>query len=381
MGTLQGYILRQLASVTAIVTLTLLLLVWLSQSLRFIDLIVNRGLPLGDFLYLLVFLVPWFLGIVLPIAVFVAVLFVHNRLTNESELAVCQACGLSPWQIAGPGIVLAFAVTALTYAISLYLYPASYHAFKNLQYEIRNDHSAVVLQEGRFNQISETVTVYVAARTPDGALRNILVHNASDPENPVTMMASRGVLVRTETGPRVVLKDGNRQVRDAESGKLSMLYFDRYTLDLGQAQQPASSRWRQPQERYLGQLLYPADTPRDQYNRTELIAEGHHRIVFPLYALAFAGVGLAATVAPAGHRLSGRHHGVAVGVVAAMQMGHMVLTDMAIRDLDLIAGMYALVALACALPYLLLSARVWRGLKRLRRVRRAARAGAAASPA
>jgi len=354
MGVFGRYVFRQLAQVALIVTGALLLMVWLTQSLRFMDLIVNRGLPFGDFVHLLIFLVPWFLGIVLPIAVFVAVLFVYNRLDQESELTVCRACGLSAWQLAVPAIVVAGIATGLGYAISLYLYPKSYHAFKDLQYEIRTDHSTILLREGRFNRVSKTTTVYVAERTGDGALRNILVHSRRDDGQPVTIMAERGALVASDAGPRIVLEDGNRQHLDGPDGNLSILYFDRYALDLGASDGSVRTRWRQPQERFLMGLLYPKDTPRDQFNRNELIAEGHHRLLLPVYALAFTGVALAAIFAGGDRRSKGRAIGFAVAIVAAMYIGHYTFRNMAFRDVDLVLGIYLLATVSVATPYGLL---------------------------
>ena len=60
------------------VTAALSAAVWLAQSLRLVDLIVNRGLSIDVFLYLALLILPRFLDIVLPIGVFIAVLYVST---------------------------------------------------------------------------------------------------------------------------------------------------------------------------------------------------------------------------------------------------------------------------------------------------------------
>ena len=107
MTSLTRYILRQCFGVMVFVTAALSAAVWLAQSLRLIDLIVNRGLSIDIFLYLAVLLLPRFLDIVLPIGVFIAVLFTFNRLTAESELVVMRAAGLSPMALTRPVLILA----------------------------------------------------------------------------------------------------------------------------------------------------------------------------------------------------------------------------------------------------------------------------------
>src|SRR3984957_21130686 len=100
MGALDRYILRQCFSVMMLVTGALTAAVWLAQSLRLVDLIINRGLSAEMFLYLALLILPRFLNIVMPIGAFIAVLFVFNRLISESELVVMRAAGISPFALA-----------------------------------------------------------------------------------------------------------------------------------------------------------------------------------------------------------------------------------------------------------------------------------------
>src|ERR1700740_1934966 len=104
---LNRYILRQCFGVMIFVTAALSAAIWLAQSLRLVDLIVNRGLAVEVFLYLALLILPRFIDIVLPIGGFIAVLFVFNRLTAESELVVMRSAGLSPLTLARPVMILA----------------------------------------------------------------------------------------------------------------------------------------------------------------------------------------------------------------------------------------------------------------------------------
>src|SRR5271170_1920410 len=135
---LTRYILRQCFGVMIFVTAALSAAVWLAQSLRLIDLIVNRGLSVDVFLYLAMLILPRFLDIVLPIGVFIAVLFTFNRLTTESELVVMRAAGLSPMALTRPVLALAAIAFAMLMSLSLYVLPVTNQDFKDLQFEIRN---------------------------------------------------------------------------------------------------------------------------------------------------------------------------------------------------------------------------------------------------
>ena len=152
MTRIDRYIFRQLLATTLFVAITLTGVVWLTQSLRFVEMIVNRGLSASLFVYFTMLLLPSFLGVILPVALFVAILFIYNRLLVDSELVVMRAGGYSQYSLARPAISLTLIVTGACYALTLYLIPASYREFKDLQFTLRNAYPTVLLQDrsGRF---------------------------------------------------------------------------------------------------------------------------------------------------------------------------------------------------------------------------------------
>ena len=87
-------------------------IVWLSQSLRYVNVIVDQGQSAFMFLYLIVLMLPSLLIFVIPAALLFAVFYALFRLQGDSELVVLAAAGRSRLSIAWPLVVLA-AVAAL----------------------------------------------------------------------------------------------------------------------------------------------------------------------------------------------------------------------------------------------------------------------------
>ena len=75
MTRLDRYVFRQLAVALIAVTVGLAALIWLTQSLRFIELVLDRGLSFAVFLELTGLLLPSFFAVILPITTFVVTLF------------------------------------------------------------------------------------------------------------------------------------------------------------------------------------------------------------------------------------------------------------------------------------------------------------------
>ncbi len=342
MQSITRYIFSQLLAAALFISVALTLVFFLVGSLRWIGYIVNRGLPASTFFYFIALLLPSFLILILPIAAFCATLFVYYKLTMDSELVVLRAAGMSQWQLARPAFALAGLTVIALYSSTLYFMPTSYGAFKQLQNEIRSDYSAVLLQEGVFNNIAEGITVYVRERGSDGELRGILVHDSRDANRPVTMMAERGALVRSEQGPRVVMVNGNRQQMEQPGGRLSLLYFDRYTVELSELQSATHARWREPRERYLHELFNPTDAPDDVLNYDELIAEGHQRLAGPLQGLSFVLVALAALLSGQFERRGQLRRVLAAFLcVAALEALSLASRDVAVGSLQTVPAMYA----------------------------------------
>ncbi|MDA0703409.1 MAG: LPS export ABC transporter permease LptF [Proteobacteria bacterium] len=361
MNSIGRYIFRQIFEATVFVTIALACAVWLTQSLRYVELIVNRGLSIGLFGYLTVLLLPTFLLVILPISLFCATLFIYNKLMSDSELVVLRAAGLSNLSLGRPAIMLGLGVVIVCYSLSLYFLPASFRQFKDLEYTIRNDYSAILLQEGAFNSLNDGLTVYVRSRESSGELLGILVHDSRIPEKPVTMMAERGALVVSDDGPRVLMINGNRQEVQRESGQLSLLYFDRYTFDLGQFTGRPETRWRTPEERYLNELIWPDYSNQgDAYYANKLITEGHQRLVAPLYALGFVLIALASLLAGEfDRRWQAKRIIVAVGAVVVVQAAGIAFQNLAAKHIDTIPLMY----LNAAMPILVSSIILARGAR------------------
>lgn len=336
------YMLKQVLGVAVFVTVVLCFAIWLTQSLRLIDLIVNRGLPLSLFLYMATLLLPRFLTIVLPIAVFCAAVFTYNRLSSDSELVVLRAAGMSQMSIARAGLIAGALGSVAMALLNLYLLPVSYREFKDLQYAVRSDYGNILLQEGVFNTIGDGITVFIRERGAAGELRGILVHDSRDPAKQVTMMAERGALVRTDDGPRVILLNGNRQRVDRDKGEFSLLYFDRYVVEISGTKAPSLARYRDPRERFLPDLLAPGDSSDERRNHNKLIAEGHNRLTTILLPLTYSAAGIAILLSARFNR-RGQAPAIigAVALVALIAVAQVGFHNLAARLPIAVLAMYA----------------------------------------
>lgn len=279
------YLLRQLLGPFAFFTLLLTLVVWLTQSLRLLDLILRKNQPAAVYGEFVLLALPSVLAVVLPPAFFCAALYVLARLRNERELVVLCAAGLSRRSLAGPILRAALLLAVLLGLIHLWLAPASMARMRTQVYEIRADIAATLLRAGEFRAPIRGLTVYVRERHGREVL-GLLVHDNRDPAHPVTYLAARGALLRGPSGPVLLMEEGIIQRVEDRPGRLSVLRFSRYSYDLSPFLPEAGPHKKKSAERSLAELFRPEATV-DADDRREFHAEGHGRLAAPLYAPAF----------------------------------------------------------------------------------------------
>jgi len=337
------YVLLQLFVGMVLVTIGLTSIIWLSQSLRFIEMIVNQGVTAVTFIYLTMLMLPNFLTVILPIALFCVTLFVYAKLVSDREMLVMRAAGLSQISLAKPALILAMLFVTLGYALNLYLMPNSYRMFRELQWEIRN-YSHILLKEGAFTSFSK-VTVYVRERTKDGQLLGVLAYDQRNPKKVETWMAAKGALVESSKGAQVVMFDGNRQVINAKTNQLSILYFDQGILDLkglGKGAPISKDRFREARERNLSELFNIANEP-DISKRDigRFTIEAHKRLTSPLTALSFSLIAICFLLLGNFNRRSQvRQITIAVCIVLTLLISSLGLENLAAKKLNLIPLLY-----------------------------------------
>jgi lipopolysaccharide export system permease protein len=303
---LDRYILRQLLAALVAVTTALVALIWLTQSLRFVELVVNRGLSLRVFLQLTGLLIPNFVAVILPITTFVVVQFVYQRLSGDRELTVMRGAGLSPWALSRPALMAGCLAMGLSFVLNLWVVPASNTAFKEFQFELRNKVAAFLLQEGVFTAISDQLTVYVRSRDTDGTLRGIMVEDDRQANTRATILAETGRLVADGDVPRVLLENGSREEIDAKTGRLDVLTFAEDTVDLASSGKGEDAqRARDDSELSLHELLTPSPAAIARGDSGKFLSEATRRLTQPLTAIGFTLVALVSVLTGSFRRAGG----------------------------------------------------------------------------
>lgn len=295
MGRFDRYFLSRLLTLFGFFALILVALYWVNQAVRLFDQLIGDGHSARIFLTFTALALPKLVALVIPIAGFIAALYVTNRLMGDSELVVVQATGFSPWRLArGPlafGLLCAFGALAL-HTLAL---PAAEARLTAQRSALAEDVTAQLLRAGSFIEAADGVTFYIREITPEGELKDIFMSDTRATDHSVTYTARSAALVRREDGPRLVMFSGTAQRLRHEDQSLSVTRFDDFAVDIGALFAGPGTRPLPAEARPTQALLTAGPALAEETGRTvaRLRAEGHERIAQPLLALVAPLIGFA----------------------------------------------------------------------------------------
>ena len=288
MKILNVYIFQQIFIGFLLVCFSLLAMLWLTQSLRFVEMVTRQGLPVYLFAEMTSLLMPRIFNILSPVAAFVTVLFVYNRLIVDRELVVMQSAGISPWQNSKAAVFLGILIALFNVFVMNWGIPWSESKFRDLEWRVKNNLTQMVFREGEFTSLKNGITVFIDKHEDDGSVSGIFVSDESKPNLKVTLTAEKGRIIQTEKGPRILFINGVRQEMNTKDYKFSTLSFSRYSAEFNNME----SRKKKDQtvrEKSVFELLQSGrDNTLDDHTQRKNIVEGNRRVLYPLYNLLFA---------------------------------------------------------------------------------------------
>lgn len=293
MTLIQGYLFRQIARPVVGACAALTGIGILSQSLDQLQVIVERGQSVWVMIKLTLLAVPQLLAVIVPIGMFVGALIALTRLQREQELTAIFASGVTRWAAIRPAIRLAVMAALVTMLITTVLQPWGQRQARAEAFAIRTDLAAVLIEEGRFVQGPNGLTVYVQQIEQNGLLKNLFVY-VDEGDKVTTWDAAEARFGRVDGLPVLSLLNGSRQSYSSR-GVLEYLSFGQTVVDLSPYANLTDQIRYKPADLYLPQLLNPS--PRDLESvgsAGELMAEAHSRLSGPLYALLAMAMALTA---------------------------------------------------------------------------------------
>lgn len=373
MARFDRYFLSQLLSLFGFFSLVLVGVYWINRAVALFDQIIADGQSAGVFVELTLLTLPNVIRMVLPLSAFVAAVYVTNRMMSESEVVVVQAAGFGPYRLMRAPLVFGLVVTAFLAVLAHWLVPASRAELTDRRSEIAQNVTARFLNEGRFMHPTDGMTLYIREITPEGELQGLFLSDARKASVRTVYTAARALLVKSRTGPKLVMVEGLAQIHDTATGQLSTTRFSDFAFDLADLIDSGGGSRRDERQLPTIQLLYPDEATLEMTRKpvSVLLYEAHSRFAQPFLGLVGAMIGFSAMLAGGFSRFDlWRQVALAIVLLVVVQFLDNALADLALANAALVPLVYVPPVLGVGLALALLA---WSG-----RTRRRLRAGVAA---
>ena len=295
MPRIDRYILTQLLTLFGFFALVLVSVYWINRAVSLFDNLLNDGQTALVVLEFTALTLPIVIATVLPVAAFTAAAYGTNRLAGESELVAMQAAGLSPVRLARPVLIFGITVGLMVAVLVHGLVPMARARLADRQAEIAENVTAQFLRPGAFQYPTSGITLFIRAIAVDGRLLDLFIEDARNPLSRTIYSAEEALVVRTETGPVLVLLEGAAQNMRLEGTepRLSVTRFAEFSYDIGAMMGGRSERGRDLRDYGTLELLNPDEALLAATRATPgaARAEAHERIAQPLLSPVAALIG------------------------------------------------------------------------------------------
>lgn len=316
---LHRYIFKQMLYWVFVTTVLLVGMIWLSQALRVIELLVNKGADLKLLFVLTVLTMPLWMMLILPVGVLVATILVFNQLQQDREITAMHAVGLSNLKIARGPLALGVLMSALMYLNSVYILPTTFTHYKTILSRLQTSAPIITLQAGVFTDITKGLTIFTEKRGKLNNFENIFVHDTREEGKIVEILAASGNIDTASTPPRLNFYNGVRSEYSPDDPQTAVLEFETYELSVTRNYKDFVPRTADYNELSIATLLRRGGEA-DPYSN-EMWAEGHYRLASPLLSLTMVVIGLVAILSSRYRRISSWQPicgGILVGMIVVL---------------------------------------------------------------
>lgn len=320
-STFNRYILFRIISPFLLALFIILAALSLERLLRLIDIVSAENAPFSYALSLLIYLQPHYLGLAIPAAMFLSIILAVRNLSENSELVVMQAAGISYTKLLFPVLSLALLLTFAMFLITGFGQPYGRYHYRAAVQDIKTSGEVLRIQPQEFIKLGEKTTLRVDAVEKRGSLLNGFFVEDIGEDGSKTIATSQQAEIITPDQTTTHAGELNLTLTNARilsidpSGKSNTITTQSYPLSLSSGpSRTYGARGQERRELTYGELIsggarnvIPEDTD------SELRAEFHLRAVQTLSLPVLAVLAIALGLIGSGR--TGKATGLILGVI------------------------------------------------------------------
>jgi len=223
MGLLNKYLLRKAAiTITGLIVFAICVLL-LERLLRIFQIVSNSVNPAQDASTMIVNLLPYYLGMAVPMALLLGVIITVDRFSRSSELTSALGSGVSLFHMTKPFILLAAILSIVAFIVESIMIPVGRYEYRHAVHKVKQQSFTAALREGTFTTVGNR-TFFAGTDLPGDAIGPIFIYERLKKNGEQigirTTTASEGQLIVREDSNEPVLQLADGFSRQISSDKI-----------------------------------------------------------------------------------------------------------------------------------------------------------------
>lgn len=292
MKILQRYVLKEIWLPFVLSFGTLNFIFMAGYLVRAANLIIGRGIPLWDTMYVLLLALPEMISYTAPTSILTAVLIVFGNLSQGNEIRAMKASGINPLLVMTPALLVGLVLSFVMFVFNDQIATNADFQMRKTTKKMLLKHPAAVIEPGRFVKLSDTVT-FRAKTLKDNHMTDVVAYENEASEKPVrTIIAQTGDIITNPAKSEFNIRLYDGSVSDAQDSSVQSIQFKTYEFP-NVGQEDIEKMQKKMRNRTLAELLISiAQADLSVSDRREIWTSFHQRIAFAFGSFIFVFLGV-----------------------------------------------------------------------------------------
>ena len=222
---LNRYFLKNIFSYTASVSVIFLLIIVSSRSIQYLDQAARGEMNPESVFWIILFRLPEFGQIILPLSFFIGIVLTLGKLRSESEFIVMQQNGFSFKRLHTLLIACSVLICTIIFSLSAWLTPKFDLQIKDMLQQKTLKEKIISLTPGEFHKVNESTLVYSKESLNEELTKVFIKNKTKGNQVKEFFVFAEKAYVKGNTEETMYLNDGSIFFLD-EAEKFSKLSFE-----------------------------------------------------------------------------------------------------------------------------------------------------------
>jgi lipopolysaccharide export system permease protein len=256
---------------------SLSMLIWITQSARFLYLVTDTGLSVSVYGKYIIYLIPKIVSQVMLISFLISVFLTIIKFQKNKEIEIYWLAGVSKKDIVKILIKISFVPTI--FGLFFYIYLAPFTSMQSRQILSNSEFSLVntLVKKNNFNSPLKGLTIFVKENDNQGNLEKVFIF-----ENSKTIISKKGRVVSINNKNFIELSDGIIHEKNLKNN-IEVVKFKTTMFDFTKYQTNITRHPKMQELSFLKIIKEYISSSSNKLAKNNLLHEIHKRIFKPLF--------------------------------------------------------------------------------------------------